>query len=293
MDIRRMAYIPAIGTASPMFPGDTWEQESFNYGYTQNPAGTPLVYLQSTEPPLSFDTDTPPGFGGTYEIVAVVSPGGLFVYSPSLLYVPDDWAWVIKWGALADLMSKESNAKDSERAEYCNKRYQLGMKLLAQAPALLAMRIGNVPLLIDSVRDLDLYNPGWEGLTPATPGTAVHIGLNLVGFAAPPDDNPIGGGNNYSCTATVVRNAPIPASTSAYLQVAREDLDVIIDYAQHLAAFKMGGQEFLAAMPLLERFLTAAMIRNSKLKEMGEFTQYLLGLSQRQEQMAPRMADET
>lgn len=266
--------------AVPVFPDDSWAEQSFNRGYLQQPSGTPSTYLLSTEPPISFDVDTTPLPGGNYELLTVEanSSTGLGIL------VPDDWVHVIKWGALADLLSRESNAKDSLRASYCEQRYRMGLALLASAPALLAMRIGNVPLQVDAVHGADLYNTNWQAAAPGTPATALHAGLNKLALSPTPDIGP------YSLTATVVQNAPVPTADGDPVQVARDDLDVILDYAQHLAAFKMGGQEFLATIPLLQRFMKKAEVYGLKLAGLGEYTSVLYALSQRENQMNPRMA---
>src|SRR5277367_3550314 len=163
-DIRRLAYLPIsngipYGTGlygaglpylgTPVWPEDSWGEQSFNRNYTLSPAGTPQCYLQTTQPPISFDTDVPPAFGGQYELLTSESGLAVTAATPTLLGIPDNWAHVIKWGALADLLSKESNAKDSARAEYCNMRYQMGLKLLGEASQLLQMRLNGVPLQID------------------------------------------------------------------------------------------------------------------------------------------------
>lgn len=284
LDVRRMAYLPGAGGAGPsvMWPEDTWGEQSFSARYLQNPAGVPLAYLLSTEPPISFDTDRAPGFAGQYELLTVEAGPALIPATPQTLAIPDDWTHVIKWGALADLLSRESNAKDVLRAGYCEQRYRAGLRMLAAAPALLAMRIANATLQVDAVRSADLYRTGWEAETPAQPTTVLQSGLNMLALASPPDAI-------YSLTATVVQNAPVPAAPGDPVQVARDDLDAVIDYAQHLAAFKQGGAEFSATASLLQRFLAQAQSYNSKLAELGEFTTTLFGLSQREERANPRM----
>ena len=85
----------------------------------------------------------------------------------------------------------------------------------------------------------------------------------------------------------VVRNAPLPVMDTDPVQVAREDLDAIIDYAQHLAAFKMGGTEFSDTVALYRRFLKQAALYNSKLLEIAEFNSALYGLASREKDMNP------
>lgn len=285
IDIRRVAYLPSSpGSPSVLFQDDTWGMQSYNRGFTTKPAGTPIAWMQSTEPPIAFDVDRPPGFAGNYEVLTIEAGPQLQATTPQLLSLPDDWAWVIKWGALADLLSREANAKDPGRAAYCEQRYQMGLALLTDAPATLAARIGNVPLNIDAVKNADHFRTSWQALIPSQPDTLLVAGLNLIAFAPKPNAGP------YSITFTVVENAPMPASDSDNVQIAREDLDALLDYCVHLAMFKSGGAEFAATMPLFERFLKQAGFYNSKLAEWGEFSKILNEVSSLEEDYNPRTA---
>jgi hypothetical protein len=303
LDIRRMAYLPIsngipYGTGlygvgpygaglpylgSVVWPEDAWGEQSFNRNYTLAPAGTPLSYLQTTQPPISFDTDCPPAFGGSYELLTSEAGPALSATTPQTLSVPDNWAHVIKWGALADLLSKESNAKDAARAEYCNMRHQMGIALLAKAPQLLQLRLGNVPLQIDSARAADFYQTSWQSQPAATPTEALHSGMNLIALNPVPSVA-------QSLTATVVQTAPLPVLPGDFVQVGRDDLDVIIDYAQHLAAFKMGGAEFQATIPLFKRFMRQASTYGLKLAEIAEYTSVIYAQSAREKEMNPLLA---
>jgi hypothetical protein len=281
IDIRRVAYLPAVGSPSTLWPDDTWSEMAFRPRYLQLPAGTPEMYLQTTQPPISFDVNRPPGSAGSYELLTIEAGIPLSVGTPSTLGIPDDWTPTVKWGALADLLSRESNAKDSVRAQYCEARYRMGLKLLDGAAGLLALRVGNVPVQIDSVRAADLYAASWQAAAQGPPTAAYYAGLNLFAFAPAPD------GGVYSATATVVENAPVPTSDASLVQLGRDDYDVMLDYAQHLAAFKMGGSEFLATMPLFQRFMKQASIYSSKLDEVAEYTSFILGLASREKDMNP------
>lgn len=283
IDIRRVAYLPTGPATAPstLWPDDTWAEQSFDPAYPLNPAGTPLTYLQSTQPPISFDVDRPPAFAGSYEVLSVDAGPLLDATTPQKLAIPDDWTHVILWGALADLLSRESNANDPLRAGYCRQRYELGKRMLGDAPALLALRLGSTPLQIDSIRSADLYDASWQARTAGTPAVALHAGLNLVALSPAPDSTP------RSLLATVVRNAPLPANDAADVEVSRENLNAILDYAQHLAAWKQGGDEFSRSLELLKSFMQQAALYNSKLDELAEYTAPLYGLSQRQNQMAP------
>lgn len=304
LDVRRMAYLPnpipvgAYGLGeygvgpyggvilrdpTMMWPEDTWGEMAFNRNYTITPAGIPYAYMMSTQPPISFDTDRPPAWAGSYELLTVNAGAALSVTSASLLSIPDDWTHVLKWGAMADLLSREWDAKDIPRAAYCEQRYRLGLAAMSTTPALIAMRLGNVPLQIDAIRAADLYNTNWEAFLAGPPKNCYHSGLNLLALSPIPDSG------SYSFMATVVQNAPLPVLPGDPVQVARDDLNSIIDYAQHLATFKEGGDEFLRTMPLFERFMKQAAVYNGKLSELGEYQSMLKDISQREDDMNPRL----
>jgi hypothetical protein len=316
IDVRRMAYVPTqafdpgLGYGSGRYgfglygesqvpyvqlpgptvvwPEDTWAEQAFAPLFPILPAGTPvtpLTYLMTTQPPLSFDTDAPPSFAGSYELLTVQAGPALSFTAPQTLNVPDDWTHVIKWGALADLFNRESNAKDPLRAAYCEQRYRMGLALLSDAPALLAMRINDFATQISAVRSADLYDAFWQTTVQNQPTKVRHSGLNLLALAPVPDAGI--NGVPYSMTATVVENAPIPAGDGAYVQIARSDLDALLDYGVHLAALKMGGAEFTATMPLLQRFLQQAALYNRKLTEVAEYKTTMYHVSQREKQVNP------
>ena len=324
IDVRRIAYLPLLtnltgagyglgpyglgpygisispGNGQPLsnvlWADDTWGNQSFQPLYTITPAGTPgrpNTYMLSTQPPLSFDVDVPPAYGGSYEVISVNAGPALnpAVPVPGSLSVPDDWVHVVKWGALADLFGRESNAEDPLRKQYCETRYRMGAAILAKSPALLAMRNGTVQLQIDSVREADLYRTTWQSESQGNPNLAIYAGLNLLALAPAPDAGPLG--VPYSLTATVVENAPLPVVDTDLVQVARDDLDAVIDYAVHIAMLKTGGKEFSDSAQLLQRFMKQAALYNTKLNELGEFTEILYGLGKREQAMNPRLQDET
>jgi hypothetical protein len=290
IDIRRVAYLPAVvipgvnTAASVLWPEDAWAEQSFNRNWTLQAAGTPFAYLASTEPPISFDTDRPPGFAGSYECLTIESGPALSIATPALVGIPDDWTWVASFGVLADLLSRDSLAADPFRADYANRRYRMGLAALDAAPSILAARINNVPMQVDSVRAADLFNRNWEA-AQHPPATLLTAGLNLVALAPIPD------AGAYSVTLTVVENAPVPPTSADQIQLSRGDLDVILDYAEHLALFRSGGAEFSASMPLLARFLAQCAAQNSKLMEIAEFSQLLYSLGREEIRLNPRYAE--
>lgn len=290
IDIRRIAYLPLASTGqknSVMWPDDNWAEQSFNPQWTLNPPGTPLIYLQTAQPPISFDVDVPPAYFGNYEALTVEAGQAFSAVTPNPLLVPDDFAWVLRMGVLSDLFNKEGDAKDLLRATQCESMYKLGLAVLEASPAVVSARLANVSLQVDSIKASDLYNTGWQGATAAQPVEALTAGLNLIAFSPTPDAGP------YSATLSVVENAPIPADDNAYVQVSRDVLDVLLDLCVHTAMIKVGGAEFMATMPLLERFLNQCKVQNRKLGEIGEFKTMMYGLSHREQEMNPVMQPES
>ena len=290
VDVYYAAYLPGTSTPLPvvLFKEDIWAAQSYNPGYLQQPSGLPSIYMESSQPPITFDTDRAPGFGGTYEMLLTFVPNQWAV--GTYLTIPNDWTWVLKWGALADMLSRESNAKDVVRSQYCEQRYRMGLGLLQKAPTLLALRIGNVPVQIDTLSAAQFFNPSWRAASQGKPTAAYYAGLNVLALNPPPDN---GAGNGYSCTATVVSNAVIPTNNTDLIQVGREDMDMIIDYAQHLAAFKMGGEEFTRTIQLFERFMTQVSIYGLELNEWAEYTHAIYGLAAAEKRQQPLMQPDT
>lgn len=287
IDIRRMAWLPDNTYPNkPLWLDDRWAQSNYQ-PRTIGTVGVPSTWRRSTEPPLIVSVNKIPPVTGNYEFITVNSGAVLSTSSPTVLTVPDDFAWVIKYGALADLLSRESVARDPMRAEYCQRRYIQGMALLGVAPAVLVAQLGQYyedrPLQIDAVQSGDNYRPLWESEAAGTPKRLYTAGLNLFALAPKPANSTL------DITLQVVENAPFPANGAEFFQVGREDYDVILDLAQHTAAFKQGGMEFASTLPLFNNFLRHVKTYNSKLNQMGEFTDIIYDQSQLQGKFFPVM----
>lgn len=279
MEIRRVVWVPGANFGYPnkiLRQADAWAQRAFNIGYTTSNQQPPRTWYQSTDPPISFSVDFTPPVPGNYNLLTVNSGPAWSANNTGGLTIPDDWTWVPKWGAMFDLLSRESSAKDALRADYCQKRYAEGTKLLAAAPTVLALRVNNYPMAVDPLRNGDDFNPLWQSAGNYAP-TAAYLTANLMAFGK--RKVPEGAGNasgawlapGYSATVAIVQNAPIPTAGNDYIQVARDDYDTIIDYAQHLALFKTGGAEFAATVSLYQKFEQKAAQYNGRLADMGFF----------------------
>ena len=116
----------------------------------------------------------------------------------------------------------------------------------------------NSPVPIGPLADLDAYHPGWQSVTNATPDILATAGLNYIALSAPPDAaDPI--------TLDVIRNAIIPTDDTDFIQIGREMVSAILSYAEHLAMFKVGGDEWEATNPGFEQLLTMAANYNNRM----------------------------
>jgi hypothetical protein len=264
--IRRLAFIDSFGIAKPLLPSDILSQRNYSSTELHTP-GEPYSYSSAASRPTEILLVPPTNQPGTLDLVSVQSGATLNPAVGVLLGLPDDYCWAVKWGAMADLLSKDGPARDSIRAAYCERRYQLAVELIRISPVVINAEITGIPLDTDSLTNMDAYDPDWQ-TTLGTPSSIASI-RTLVALALCPD-------NVYSITFDVVTKAPIPASDSDYVQVGREQLDPILDYAEHLATFKMGGEEFRSTFKGAENFFNAAVAYNERLTSMNSNTLHLM-----------------
>lgn len=245
--------------STPIWRDDELGAGSFTPGWEQDPDNPPRAFSVSLTPPVQMQLIPPPATNGQIDVVLVSSGPSLDPANvATLLSVPDDLSPGVKWGALADLLSADGQARDRVRAEYCEKRYAEAVELAGMLPSALEIQVNNVTLDTGSVFDLDAYMPEWQN-SHAAPTFAGLVGRNMLGLGLTPDAA-------YSVTVDLVRNMPVPAAPTDYLQVGLDQVDPILDYAQHLACFKMGGNDFLRTMPLYQNLLRAAALQNSRIK---------------------------
>lgn len=249
--VRRAAWTTVPGVTTPIQRDDEWSANSYQTGWPQRP-GVPRIFSEATDPILYLQLVPPPLDTGTLDLCTVNRGTQLGTDVP--IGIPDDWVWVVLFGALADLLSRDGLAYDPSRAAYCEARWQHGLTLAALAPVTLTARIDNQVCRVATLPDLDQFKRSWQNGT-AQPRTLVTLGQNLVALVPPPSTNAPSG---WGVTLDVVRNAPVPNSPGAFLPIGPELLDTILDYAQHLALVKEGPTELQGAQELLTRFFRAS-----------------------------------
>jgi len=137
---------------------------------------------------------------------------------------------------------------------------------------ILRIELNGRQLESSSLWDLDYGQPGWEGTT-GLPVAFAPVGMNQ--FALWPQ-SAVGG---ESLEIDGVVTAPV-LSAIGFVNLGQDELETILDYAQHIAQFKEGGQEFEASQESLKEFLKEAGQRNGILMTSSKFRGYM-GLTDR------------
>jgi len=282
MDVRRAAWIDANGVFTTLWRSDEWAAEAFKNRWETSPSNPPQAYSTAVEPPVTLQLIPGNSDVGQVELVTVSSGASLNPTAGVLLGVPDDFAWVVKWGALADLLGREGQSKDTERAQYCEFRWKEGVALARIFTSVMAGYINGVEAFVGPVRSLDTYRAGWQNQTPAKPDTLTAMSWNLLAASPIPD------AGAYSIMLDVVKNTPVPVNPTDQIQLGREELDVILDYAEHLAAFKQAGKEFMDSAPKYQNMIALAQLRNERLKKGIPFYTPLMSRATVQEREDPR-----
>lgn len=112
------------GVRSPLTPSDSFEIDLALPSWETTP-NTPIVLLDGDDGTLTARLGPVPIADGTLELlyVALATPAN---GSGVTLTIPDEALDGIKYGTLADLLSKVGRGADPMRAQYCQERFELG-----------------------------------------------------------------------------------------------------------------------------------------------------------------------
>ena len=254
LQVRRAAWQPTLTTFRvPLLRADEWGANHYTPAWPSS-SEPPSAYSVSVTPPLTLQL-IPPGssLDGTLDLVSVNKGATVNELVSASLEIPDDWAWVVKYGALADLLGGDGLAIDPQRAAYCESRWANGVEMASAASVVLAARINGSPCTVGSLNEADTYSPTWQ-LVSGTPRQVLIAGQTLLASWPPPG----AAGGPWSITLDVVRNAPVPSVANDILQIGADIYDSILDLSQHLALFKEGPGQLQVATGLLERATKAA-----------------------------------
>jgi hypothetical protein len=261
VNLRRLSWSTPNGIQNVLRREDTWGLTNYAVGWQTPRASRPTAYSIGVQPPLVVQlapvvigTPILPDLFGTLELLTINRGEEPNLLTPNQsLGVPNDWAWVVIFGALAQLLQRDALAQDVARADYCQSRWTHGIKMAKAAAVVLSAAVNNSFTPLGSVQDADAYSPTWEMML-GNPRRILQAGQNLIALWPPPGV-PIGGGN-YTITLEVVRNAPVPTTATDALQIGNELVNDVLDYAQHLALFKECGiGQVEGVMDLMNQFM--------------------------------------
>lgn len=238
----------------PILPDDIANQRNYSTSYLLT-QGVPQTYSSISGQPFGFTIAPVTNEPGTLRVL-VVKSGSLLGITGTPLGIPDDMSPAIKWGVLADMFGKEGPGQDLPRAYFCERRYKLFIELAKINGIVINAQINGVSLSMESIARLDSYNPNWYSSTSIP--TFIASFRNYIALSPAPN-------GVFSIDLDVITKAIVPTVDSDFIQIGKEYLDIILDYAEHLAAFKCGGMEFRHTYRGAENFFNAAMSYNMML----------------------------
>jgi hypothetical protein len=236
----------------PMWAIDYFQAQSSVDSISDNTPGRPKAFITNYTPTLAVDLYPPPQVGGTLRVYSVQSLAALTpTTAASIMGLPDDAAWIARYLLMSDLLGADGLARASQMSQYCMQRAEQGLDMLSTYQSLLWATLAGKRMTIASLGQLDAQRPDWQR-SSGVPKSLHQLSWNL--FAAYPVPN-----GAYTIEVEIVKKAPIPLTDSDFIQVGREHMDRIYDYAQHIACFKLQGREFQETLPLLQETTTMAL----------------------------------
>lgn len=151
---------------------------------------------------------------------------------------------------------------------------------------ILRVEVNERPLASSSLYDLDYGQPTWENESCAVgdlPQAFAPAGVNQFALW------PASAAGGESLIVEGVTPAPVLGAVG-YVNLGQDELETILDYAQHIAQFKEGGQEFEASQEILKEFLKECGSRNAVLMQSSKFRKWM-GLTD-QKKRPMRIPDE-
>lgn len=286
LDVRRAAWQNTNGKYTTLWRDDQFAMQAFRNSGSLQP-GHPTVWGKFVVPPVGIEVYPPPRNPGNVETLVVTSgpqigtvPAAI-VNTPTVLDIPEDFVWGMIFGTLSDLLSADGPMRDPDRAKYSEERYQESVELYRLNPTLLQTTINGVPVWSGSVFEMDAFLASWQS-KPGSPQFAGMCDRNLVAFGPVPD-------GEYGVQMDLACNIPVPVSDADFIQMDRGALDPMLDYSEHLAAFKMAGVEFHATDKTRANFYVAAALENARITKGSFYRSALQFPAMRQQAEVPRI----
>jgi hypothetical protein len=115
----------ADGTRTPLGPSDSFEADLAAPGWEVTP-GLPLGYADLDRETLTLRLIPTPAAAGTLELLYIQVPPVVTGTAPdAALPLAEEFTSAVKYAALGGLLRKLGRLLDAERANYCERRYEL------------------------------------------------------------------------------------------------------------------------------------------------------------------------
>jgi hypothetical protein len=257
INVRRALWKSQAGVYNILWPADTFMLTAGSQVWTT--PDVPVDFTTYYSSSLDLLLAPPPAAAGFVHLLSVNSGPDLNpASSATILGIPDDLCWVVKFGALADLFGQDGPGQDVGRAKYCESRWSDGIKLARISNYVQLGYQAGTPSFINSLEEQDTSEPDWVNSTAGAP-----VSLSLSGNIAAVNPKPDG---VYALSFQIVPKAVLPSVDGDMIQVGQEIIDVVLDYAQHLANIKESAADIQETMSLYQNFVKLAAVENDILR---------------------------
>lgn len=285
IDVRRVEWqpYPSPLTHFPLEKSDTNELQNLIPNWSYSPA-RPQVYTLYPTPLLTMQLGPIPNTNGSLDMLVIKAHNPLIPgFTATTLTIFQDLIPYLLFGAMSTLLSQAGPAYDADRAAYCEERYKEGVALVKQRifTTVFYGELNGIPIPLRSTYDLDFLTPNWTVGT-GRPTQMAMEGLNMLVLSPAPDNG------TYNVLLDLVQPTPVPVTDDAEVQIGREELNTILDEAEHLSMFKRGGNEFMSTLPLHQAFLQSATEYNDRLRAEAKNFKFLQEQATEEENDRPR-----
>lgn len=122
----RVLWLGDDGTVRPLHRTDSFAADAGLSGWN-TVEGLPSFYMDEEAGTLTIQIAPPPAGSGKLDLF-YIPLGDPLTLAPDILNVPDECAWILKYGVLADMLGKDGEGRDVARAEYAQQRYDMGVE---------------------------------------------------------------------------------------------------------------------------------------------------------------------
>lgn len=227
-----------------------------------------------------------PNIHGTLKLLSINGQDVTVERSPAtLIRLPNNLVPYIKFGVEIDIFSGDGIVNDPVRVNYCKQRWEEGILIGRNYSSILTAKANGIYINIDSISNMDSFiTPVVSSKPPSMLGLA---GLNIFSVDTIPDA-PV-----HSLDLLVIQNAKLPIDSADKIDVELDYIDIIADYAMHIAQFRCGAAYLAATNNAAEQFIKIAVEHNLKLQNRGISYENLIRATKKEEVENPRLVKES